>query len=123
MPTTQAREPVLRYCPLTNIRVPKTGRATGRCEFFFKNLSPDLRVLDSSQMTLELRLAIRNLLRNPRFAAAAVVILALGSAATTAIFSIAHGILLRDLPYDQPDRLVSIGARFPKAGFVKANAG
>src|SRR6188474_154399 len=74
-------------------------------------------------MTLEVRLAIRNLLRNPRFAAAAVVILALGSAATTTVFSIAHAILLRDLPYDQPDRLVSIGTRLPKHGFPKANAG
>src|SRR4051812_18164290 len=74
-------------------------------------------------MNLELRLAIRNLLRNPGFTAAAIAILALGSAAATTIFSIAHGVLLRDLPYNQPDRLVSIGTKLLKLGFPKANAG
>jgi putative ABC transport system permease protein len=74
-------------------------------------------------MAFELRLAIRSVFRNPGFAAAAVGILGLGAAATTTIFSLAYGILLRDLPYDQPDRLVSLGARLPKSGFPKANTG
>jgi putative ABC transport system permease protein len=74
-------------------------------------------------MISELRLAIRNLLRSPGFAVSAIAILGLGCAATTAIFSIAYGILLRDLPYPQPDRLVSMGAQLPKMGFPKANAG
>ena len=81
------------------------------------------RVLFSAQMARELRLAIRNLLRNPGFAVSAIAILGLGCAATTSIFSIAYGILLRDLPYHEPDRLVSLGARLQKVGFPKANAG
>src|SRR4051794_11845251 len=74
-------------------------------------------------MPAEIRQAIRTLLRNPGFSIPAILILGLGCAATTTIFSLAYGVLLRDLPYDQPDRLVSLGARLPRAGFLKANAG
>ena len=72
---------------------------------------------------MELRLAIRNLFKNPGFAIAAIVILGLGCAATTTIFSIAYGIVLRDLPYPESSRLVTLGNRFPKLGLPKANAG
>jgi putative ABC transport system permease protein len=74
-------------------------------------------------MLSELRQAIRILLRNPGFSAFAILILGIGCAATTTIFSVAYGILVRDLPYDQPERLVSIGTRLPKAVFSKAYAG
>ena len=74
-------------------------------------------------MGSELRLAIRTLLKNPGFAISGILILGLGCGATTTIFSVAYGILLRDLPYDQPDRLVSLGARLPRAGLPKAYAG
>jgi predicted permease len=52
--------------------------------------------------------AIRTLLRNPGFAVAVVVTLALGIGASTAIFSVAYGVSLRPLPYPEPDRLVRI---------------
>jgi putative ABC transport system permease protein len=66
---------------------------------------------------------IRQLRRNPGFALAGVSILGLGIAATTAIFSIAYGVLLRDLPYDRPDRLVSVSGSLPKLGLQKTFAG
>jgi putative ABC transport system permease protein len=74
-------------------------------------------------MGSELRQAIRVLLKNPGFAVSAILILGLGCAATTTIFSVAYGVLLRDLPYKQPERLVSIGTRLPKAGLPQAYAG
>jgi putative ABC transport system permease protein len=74
-------------------------------------------------MGSELRQALRILCKNPGFAVSAILILGLGCAATTTIFSVAYGILLRDLPYDQPERLVSLGSHLPKAGFSKAYAG
>jgi putative ABC transport system permease protein len=74
-------------------------------------------------MISEIRLATRTLLKNPGFAISAISIMGLGCAAATTIFSIAYGVMLRDLPYPEPDRLVSIGVRFPKADLHRANAG
>jgi putative ABC transport system permease protein len=57
--------------------------------------------------------AARGLARNLGFAITAVVTLALGIGATTAVFSVVNAVLLRPLPYPDSDRLVRIVERLP----------
>jgi len=56
-----------------------------------------------------LRIAVRHLSKSPGFTATAVLMLALGIGATTAVFSVLESVLLRPLPFPHPDRLVSLG--------------
>ena len=64
----------------------------------------------------ELRLAARSLAKSPSFTAVAVLTLALGIGANTAVFSLLNAVLLRPLPYDDPGRLVLVWESAPFFG-------
>src|SRR6202012_512639 len=59
----------------------------------------------------DIRYGVRQLLRSPGFAVIAILTLALGIGANTAIFTLVQGILLRSLPVTDPSRLYRIGDR------------
>lgn len=88
------------------LRAARDGTATRSGGFKMTGISQDARY------------AFRLLRRQPSFALFVILTLALGIGATTAVFSVADGVLLRPLPYDESDRLVRVYGRFdPESGF------
>jgi putative ABC transport system permease protein len=65
----------------------------------------------------DLRVAARGLVRVPGFTAIALITLALGIGANTAIFSIVSGVILRPLAYPRPEQLMYLTTQFPSLGF------
>jgi predicted permease len=85
------------------MRVDKTARGRWRSEW-----------LDTTWM--DIRYALRALRRQPGFTLVVVLTLALGIGANTAVFSVLSGVVLRPLPYPEPDRLEFVMTTFPSIG-------
>jgi putative ABC transport system permease protein len=65
-----------------------------------------------------MRYSLRALRRSPGYTLAAIFTLALGIGANSAIFSVVNAVLLKSLPYPNPERLVFLNERLPKGGFI-----
>jgi putative ABC transport system permease protein len=70
-------------------------------------------------MRADIAYALRNLRKYPLFSAVAVLTLAIGIGANTAIFTVVQGVILRPLPYPEPDRLMMLWTYNPRQGFDK----
>src|SRR5262245_28414333 len=70
----------------------------------------------------DLRFAVRQLVKNPGFTTVAVLTLALCVGANVVIFSVVDSILLRALPFREPDRLVTTINCYPKAGVPRGSS-
>ena len=68
------------------------------------------------RLRLDLRYSVRTLSKSPAFTAAAVISLALGIGANTAIFSLLNAIVLRKLPVHRPEQLVHFAYTWPSSG-------
>src|SRR5687768_165269 len=76
-----------------------------------------------STVLADVRYASRAMFRRPSFAVAVVSVLALGIGANTTIFSIVNAVLLRPLPFEEPDRLVRIFTRTPGGRLFELSPG
>ncbi|HEX6729065.1 MAG TPA: ABC transporter permease [Pyrinomonadaceae bacterium] len=70
----------------------------------------------------DLRYGLRNMLKQPAFTLMILLTLGLGIGATTAIFSVVNGVLLRNLPYRQPERIIAIQELNPKGTRVQVTS-
>ena len=73
-----------------------------------RTIQRERRMTLSDELTSDVRMALRSARRTRGFTATALITIALGIGATTAVFSVVRAVILRPLPYPAPDRIVRV---------------
>ncbi len=114
MPPDVAREAALR-------RFGDVGAVNRVCREIGTRRDEEMRRAELvDELQQDLRYAVRTLAKRPAFAAIVILTLALGIGANTAIFSVVSGVLLRPLPFEEPERLVRVHTVNREAGMFEA---
>jgi putative ABC transport system permease protein len=80
----------------------------GGVERMKESVRDEVRPVPLDDLSRDLRYGVRTLLRAPSFAVVSILTLGVGIGAATAIFTVVEGVLLRPLPYPEPDRIVRL---------------
>jgi predicted permease len=94
----------------------------GGVELVKEDYRAERRMLLVETLARDVRYALRTLWRSPGFTAAAVLTLAVGIGATIAIFTVVNGVLLKPLPYVQPEELIDLTHTAPGVNLPEADA-
>ena len=98
-------------------RFGNTANVRDECLTIDRQYAREVRLMEWLESILsDFQYALRTFRRMPTFTAIATITLALGIGATTAMFTLVNGILLRPLPYPEPDRIVRIIQSYPEKG-------
>ena len=107
---------------------PEDARRAARRDFgIASTVKEDLRAARGIHLVeafvQDIRHGLRQLWRNPGFAAAALLTIALGIGATTAVFTVVYNVVLKPLPYRDPEQLVSLWSTLPALNLPRAFVG